>query len=370
MAVLAKANELAALGLDIIHLEVGQPDFPVPERIKAAGIAAIDQDHTGYTNANGLEALRTKISDFYAEAYGLSIAPERVILTSGASGGLALLMTLLLDPGDGCLITDPGYPSNRHFIEAFSGEPQLIQVGPQSRFQLTGDKVAAAWRQNTAGLLTASPSNPTGNSLSPSDLGDIYEVVKRHQGFLISDEIYQGLEYGPDQRNSALHHGDDVFVVNSFSKYFGMTGWRLGWVVAPENAVESLIRIAQNLFICPSVPAQYAALAAFEPEVLQLLDEQRDVLAQRRDYMMGCLPEAGLEIPVAPDGAFYVYARLPEGFPDADTFCDLLLRQTGVAVTPGSDFGDFETNRYVRISYAQEQSRLEQAVSRIGEFRP
>ena len=158
---------------------------------------------------------------------------------------------------------------------------------------------------------------------------------------MISDEIYQGLEYGPDQRNSALYHGDDVFVVNSFSKYFGMTGWRLGWVVAPENAVESLIRIAQNLFICPSVPAQYAALAAFEPEVLQLLDEQRDVLAQRRDYMMECLPEAGLEIPVAPDGAFYVYARLPEGFPDADTFCDLLLRQTGVAVTPGSGFGDF-----------------------------
>ena len=370
MAVLAQANELAALGQDIIHLEVGQPDFPVPERIKAAGSAAIHKDQTGYTNANGLEDLRRKISTFYADAYGVDVSPRRIVLTSGASGGLSLLMTLLLDPGQGCLITDPGYPSNRHFIEAFSGEPQIIQVGPQSRFQLTGDKVAAAWRKNTAGLLTASPSNPTGNSLSGSDLSDIYNVVQQHQGFLISDEIYQGLEYGESQRASALQYGEDVFVVNSFSKYFGMTGWRLGWVVAPENAVEQLIRIAQNLFICPSVPAQYAALSAFEPEVIQLLDQQRDVLAQRLDFMLRCLPEAGLEIPVAPDGAFYVYARLPESFPDADLFCEMLLQQTGVALTPGSDFGDFETDRYVRISYAQDQSRLEQAVSRIGAFKP
>ncbi|MEZ7965514.1 MAG: aminotransferase class I/II-fold pyridoxal phosphate-dependent enzyme [Pseudomonadales bacterium] len=369
MAILAKANEMALNGRDIIHLEVGQPDFPVAEAIRTAGIDAIRAGQTGYSDANGLPALRAKISDHYQSVYGLNIAERRIILTAGASGALALVVALLTDPGDGWLLTDPGYPSNRRFIEAFSGIAQTLAVGPNERFQLSASLVAKAWQSNTVSLLLGSPANPTGTSLSRIELQALAGVVEEKNGFLVSDEIYQGLEYGPVKRVSALSVTNDAFVINSFSKYFGMTGWRLGWVVAPDGAEAPLIRLAQNLTICPSVPAQYAALAAFEPSVLTQLEEQRETLAERRGLMLANISETGLQVPVPPDGAFYLYAKLPERFGNADDYCQALLEQEGVAITPGTDFGDHDANHYVRISYAQPRHILQKALERMVRFR-
>lgn len=370
MAILAKANQMALGGRDIIHLEVGQPDFPVAEAIRAAGIEAIRAGQTGYSDANGLPALRAQISEHYRCVYGLDIQERRIILTAGASGALALVVALLTDPGDGWLLTDPGYPSNRRFVEAFSGIAQPCAVGPKERFQFSAKTVANAWQTNTVSLLLASPGNPTGTSLSSSALKAVAKVVEEKNGFLISDEIYQGLEYGPTKRISALSVTNDAFVVNSFSKYFGMTGWRLGWVVAPDGAEAPLIRLAQNLTICPSVPAQYAALSAFDPSVLEQLDAQRDILAERRKLMLSSITETGLQVPVSPDGAFYLYAKLPEHFGSADDYCRDLLEQEGVAITPGTDFGDHDAQHYVRISYAQPRAVLQQALERMVRFRP
>jgi len=369
MAVLAKANQLAAEGRSIIHLEVGQPDFKVAEPIRRAAIKAISAHQTGYSDANGLPALRLKISDYYARYYGLNIDEHRVILTAGASGALALVVALLTDPGDGWLLSDPSYPSNRYFIEAFSGVPQVCNVGPETRFQPSADAIRQAWQPSTRSLLLGSPANPTGTSLQAPALTELAEVVADRQGFLVSDEIYQGLEYGPEARVSALSAHDDAFVVNSFSKYFGMTGWRLGWLIAPDNAIDSLIRLAQNLFICPSLPAQHGAMAAFEPEVMTILERQREILASRRDFMLAELPATGLEVPVAPDGAFYLYARLPEGAPTSDDYCKGLLDVTGVATTPGTDFGSYQAERYLRLSYAQPQAILEDALGRMVKYR-
>ena len=366
MKLLARANDLEAEGHKVIHMEVGEPDFPTPAPIVSAGLAAISEGRTRYTAALGIPALRQAISRYYEMDYGLSIEPARIVVTAGASGALLLTSALLINPGDGLLLADPAYPCNRHFLKAFGGEGQLVPVTPDDGYQLTGPLVESNWRENTRGVLLASPSNPTGSMVPKSDMGKISRLVKERSGYLVVDEIYHGLCYGRDTSASVLEIDDEAFVVNSFSKYFGMTGWRLGWLVMPRAAADDVEKLAQNLFICPSSVAQYAALAAFSDEAREIMESQREEFRRRRDYLVPALREIGFNIPRTPDGAFYVYARLPDGFSDSETFCDRLLEQYYVAVTPGTDFGEYLANEHVRFSYAQNIGLLREGVDRLA----
>ncbi len=368
MSLLARANELADQGHSVIHLEVGEPDFETPGPIREAGIRAIEQGATRYTDAQGDPALRQLISDFYRETAGINVSPSRIFVTAGASGGLLLLTALLLNPDENLLMTDPGYPCNRHFLSSFNAQGLLVPVSAEDSFQLTGSLVSRYWTPSTRGVLIASPANPSGSVLSRSALRELHSAVNDLGGFVIADEIYQGLVYDNRNAPSALSLTDDIFVVNSFSKYFGMTGWRLGWVVVPESMGPELIKLAQNLFICPSSISQKAAMAAFSPESLAIMEAQRETLQMRRDFLVPRLRDLGFEIAEKPAGAFYVYARLPEHSPRADEFCVRLLEEQFVAITPGTDFGLNDAEHFVRISYARDIAELEQAVERLGRF--
>ena len=366
MKLLARANELQSMGHDVIHMEVGEPDFPTPEPIVRAGMAAMSDGKTKYTPAQGVPRLREAISEYYASEYGIHVDPQRIVVTAGASGALLLTSALLMNPGDGLLMADPAYPCNRHFLKAFGGEGQLVSVTPDDGYQLSARLVESEWKSNTKGVLLASPSNPTGSIVRTRELTDIADVVRDRSGFLVVDEIYQGLCYEPDLSTSILAIDDGAFVVNSFSKYFGMTGWRLGWMVTPPDAIPEVEKLAQNLFICPSSLAQHAALAAFTPQAREIMEAQREEFMRRRDFLVPALRETGFGIPRMPDGAFYVYARIPEGFGDAESFCERLLEEYFVAVTPGTDFGCYLAEDHVRFSYAQGMELLQQGVERLA----
>ncbi|MFT4676954.1 MAG: aspartate/methionine/tyrosine aminotransferase [Patiriisocius sp.] len=364
MKVLARANDLQQKGMDIIHLEVGEPDFPTPAPILDAAGFALQQGFTKYTPAEGIAPLRRAISKHYLDTYGVEVDPRRVFVTAGGSGALLLATALTLNPGQAMMMTDPGYPCNRHFMSSFNGEGQLIEVGPGEQYQLNADLVAQHWRENTAGVLLASPANPTGAIIERRVLKDIAAVVRQHDGFLLVDEIYHGLHYGNATVSTALEF--DAIVVNSFSKYFGMTGWRLGWLVVPEDAIESVEKLAQNLFICPSSISQHAAVAAFKPESRVIMETQKRAFEERRNLMVAGLRKLSFGVPETPGGAFYVYARLPDTVSvDSETFCMDLLEKHGVAVTPGTDFGFFEAERHVRFSYANNIQALQEALVRI-----
>ncbi|MCB1645378.1 MAG: pyridoxal phosphate-dependent aminotransferase [Pseudomonadales bacterium] len=365
MELLARANALQAAGHQVIHMEVGEPDFSTPEPIIRAGERALHDGQTRYTPAQGIPALREAISRHYQDTQGVDVAPERIFVTAGGSGALLLCSALLLDPGQGLLMTDPGYPCNRHFLKAFSGEGQLVPVTASERYQLTPELIDRYWADNTRGVMLASPSNPTGAMLSSAEMAAIAETVRRRQGFLVADEIYHGLTYD-EPAISALVSDPDAFVVNSFSKYFGMTGWRLGWLVVPDNAIRDVEKLAQNLFICPSSISQSAALAAFTAQAKEIMERQKEEFRQRRDFLAPALAELGVGVPLMPDGAFYVYGRLGDGLPDSETFCHRALEEQFVAVTPGTDFGFHEADRHVRFSYAQQLDLLEQGVERIA----
>ncbi|MFO7550216.1 MAG: pyridoxal phosphate-dependent aminotransferase [Haliea sp.] len=363
--VLNRATELAAAGRDIVHLAAGAPDFSTAAPIVEAGRRALAEGHTHYSQAAGLPALREALSQHYWAEYGLDIAPARIFVTPGASGALLLLSALLLNPGDGMLLTDPGYPCNRHFMRLVEGRGQLVPVDASTRYQLTGELVAAHWRTNTVGAMVASPANPTGTSLSLPELASLAAAVRARGGNLIVDEIYHGLGYDGPTR-SVLEVDPQAFVVNSFSKYFGMTGWRLGWLVAPEAAIPGLEKLAQNLFISMSTMAQHAALACFEPATREILDQRRDIFRQRRDFLLPALRGLGLEIPCPPDGAFYIYADASRFTDDSQALCWRLLEEHGVALTPGIDFGHVRANEHIRFSYATGMERLEEAVTRLA----
>ena len=365
MSLLARANELQALGNDVIHMEVGEPDFGTPEPIVRHARRALDEGRTKYTDAAGRPELREAISRYYRTDYSLDIDPKRIFVSAGGSGALLLVMGLLVNPGDRWLMTDPGYPCNKNFLPAFNGIAQPIAVEPSSGFQLTRELLELHWQQDTQAVLLASPANPTGAVISPNELSLMYEFVRGKGGHFVVDEIYHGLEYDLETKISALELGNDVFVVNSFSKYFGMTGWRLGWMVVPEGAVSAVEKLAQNLFICPSSIAQFAALEAFSVDAREIMDVQREEFRRRRDFLVPALRDAGLVVELEPAGAFYVYARLPSGCPDSESFAKTLLEEHSVAVTPGTDFGQHEADRYVRISYAEGLDRLKEAVIRI-----
>jgi len=362
--VLTRAKEMAAAGRDIVHMEAGEPDFATAKPIVDAAKKALDNGHTYYPPATGITPLREAIAEFYRSDYGLDIDPRRILVTPGASGALLLLAGLLVEPGQGVMMSDPGYPCNRHFFRLVEGEGQLVPVGPEQRYQLTPELAASHWRDNTRGIIVASPANPTGEVLSREQLQGLHQLCERRGGYLIVDEIYHGLNYSGDTP-SVLSITDDAFVINSFSKYFGMTGWRLGWLVAPEAAVPELKKLAQNLFISMSTMAQYAALAAFEPATREILDQRRAAFAQRRDFLYPALCELGFDIPHKPDGAFYLYAGIDKFNTDSPSLCLKLLEELGVAITPGADFGRHRADQHVRFAYTTGLDRLEEAVSRL-----
>lgn len=365
MALLARANELQADGHDVIHLEIGEPDFTTAAPIVEAGQAALAAGHTRYTAARGLPELRRAIAGFYGQRYGLDIDPERILITPGGSGALLLASSLLVDPGRHWLLADPGYPCNRHFLRLVEGAAQLVPVGPETRYQLTPHLVERHWDAQSVGALVASPANPTGTLLHRDELAALSDSLRGLGGHLVVDEIYHGLTYGVDAA-SVLEVDDDAFVLNSFSKYFGMTGWRLGWLVAPREAVPELEKLAQNLYISAPSMAQHAALACFREDTLAILEARRAEFARRRDYLLPALRELGFGIAVEPEGAFYLYADVSAFTQDAYAFCQHFIETEHVAFTPGLDFGRHLAGQHVRFAYTQSLPRLEEAVARIA----
>ncbi len=365
MSLLARAQALEQAGHDVIHLEIGEPDFTTAEPVVRAGQAALAAGHTRYTAARGLPALRQAISGFYRSHYGLDIDPERILVTPGGSGALLLASSLLVDPGRHWLLADPGYPCNRHFLRLVEGGAQLVPVGPETAYQLTPSLVQQHWNADSVGALVASPANPTGTVLSADELAALSASLHARGGHLVVDEIYHGLTYGLDAA-SVLQVDDSAFVLNSFSKYFGMTGWRLGWLVAPPAAVPDLEKLAQNLYISASSIAQHAALACFSDEAMAIFEQRRQAFQQRRDFLLPALRELGFRIEVEPQGAFYLYADVSAFTDDAQAFCAHFLETEHVAFTPGLDFGFHRSNQHVRLAYTQEVPRLQEAVERIA----
>jgi aspartate/methionine/tyrosine aminotransferase len=371
MEVQTAARALEAAGRTVVHMEIGEPDFPTPAPVLAAALAALAGGGIYYTSALGIPELRQAIARHYAERFGVSIAPERVIVTAGSSAALLLVMALLVDRDQQILLSDPGYPCNRHFVRVLEGEPLGVPVGPQTRYQLTADLIEAAWSRRTRGVLIASPSNPTGTQVPPDELRKIAATCARLELRLIVDEIYLGLTYdGEPQSALAItgEHADDIFVVSSFSKYFNMTGWRLGWVIAPDRHVRDLEKLAQNLYICPPTVSQRAALACFLPGTLALLEERRRAFRDRRDFLVPALRELGFGIPVMPSGGFFVYADSSRFAADSQAFCREVLEAVGVAITPGLDFGRHRAATHVRFAYTIEMAKLEDGIERLRRF--
>ncbi len=368
MEVIKRASELEKQGRSTIYMCIGEPDFPPAQPVLDAAQRALSSGAAmRYTAALGLQELREAISGHYRTAFGVDVPAERIVITAGASAALLLACAALVERDAEVLLPDPSYPCNRHFIAAFNGRPTLIPSGPAERFQLSASQVDAHWGERTRGVLLASPSNPTGTSIARDELARTLEVVRRHKGFALVDEIYQGLSYD-DKPYTALEFGDDIIVINSFSKYFNMTGWRLGWLVVPPAMLPSIEKLAQNFFICASSLAQHAALACFTPEALAVAEERRREFQRRRDYLVPELLSLGFRIPVVPDGAFYVYADCSQLSDDADRLARDILDRTGVVLTPGLDFGNVGAKRFMRVSYATSMGRLEEAVRRLKDF--
>jgi aspartate/methionine/tyrosine aminotransferase len=367
MAILARARELESQGQDIIHLEVGEPDFPTPAPIVEAGIAALRAGETHYTPALGLPVLRQAIAGYYQERYGVEVDPGRVCVTPGASGALLLAMAALFNPGDEVLMTDPGYPCNRHFARLVEARGVGIPVGPASRFQLNADLVARHWGPRTRGVLVANPGNPAGTLIAAEELRAIHALVRERGGVLLVDEIYHELVYDLVPP-SAAELGEDVVLINSFSKYFLMTGWRLGWLLAPRELVPALDRLAQNVFLAAPTVAQHAALAALAPETRPLLEAAKAELCRRRDWLLPELRRLGLDLPVMPQGAFYVYAGLGAFQGTGEALAERWLLEAGVALTPGSDFGVHRAQRHARLAYTTRLERIQEAVRRLQDW--
>ena len=361
------ARELEAQGRDIVRLEIGEPDFRTPRPVVEAAKRALDTEGMFYTSALGLAKLREAIARWYAERYEVEVPASRIVVTAGSSGALLLAFGVLLDAGEEVLLADPAYPCNRHFVRTLGAVPRGVPVGGATRYQLTAGLVREHWGPATRMAMVASPSNPTGTLIAHEEMSRIADVVREKGGTLLADEIYHGLTYGVDARTAAVL-GVDVFVNNSFSKYFQMTGWRLGWMLVPPELVRRVETLAQNLYISPSSVAQHAALACFEPATVAILEERRAELDARRRYLVPALQSLGFGVPVVPDGAFYVYADTSRVADDSFALARALLTEAGVAVTPGRDFGVNEPERHLRIAYTQPIARLREAVDRIGKY--
>ena len=367
---LERAKALEREGGDIVHFEVGEPDFSTANVVVSAGIRSLERGMTGYTQALGIPEFRGAIADHYRVDLGVDIDPDRIVVTTGASGALNLVTQLLVEAGDGVLMTDPGYPCNAKFVEAAGGVAQRVPVGSQDGYQMTVELAKAHWTQSSRGMLLASPSNPTGAILRRDEFALLMALARAHGGFVVVDEIYQGLVYDdlPDELtlSTCLTLDDDFFVINSFSKYFGMTGWRLGWAVVPEAAIGVIGRIAQNLYISPPTMSQYAACAAFSAEAMAEHERRRLAFQSRRDRLIAGLESIGLAIAHHPYGAFYVYTDISKIGMDAETFCWRLIDEFGVAVTPGADFGTHRASNFVRFAYTTGEDRIDLGIRRLA----
>jgi aspartate/methionine/tyrosine aminotransferase len=371
MEVQTRARELEAQGHDVIHLEIGEPDFRTPEPINRACIDALNSKPMFYTSALGIMPLREAIAAFYKERYQVSLDVQRVIVTAGSSAALLLALGAVMNPGDEVLMADPCYPCNKHFVATLGGTSKLIASGHETRYQLTPAMAREHWGTQTRGMIVASPSNPTGTIVTAHEWQALLEVAQQNDGFLIADEIYQGLTYDAQPTsvlNAVGSEQSGLWIVNSFSKYFQMTGWRLGWLIAPPNYTREIEKLAQNLFISPSTPAQYAALAAFSSETIDILEARRSELAQRRDFLLAELPKLGFRIPTWPVGAFYIYADVSALTNDSFAFARRVLDEAHVAITPGKDFGVSAPSKHVRIAYTQPIARLTQVIERLAKM--
>ncbi len=364
------ARSPACADSPMIFLNIGEPDFTAPPAVLAAARRCMDNGRTHYTQATGEPALRERISRWYGERFALDVPPARIVVTAGASAALQLACLALVEHGDEVLMPDPSYPCNRHFVAAAEGVPVLLPASPEQRFQLTADAVEAAWTPHTRGVLLASPSNPTGTSIAPAEMGRIVQAVRERDGFTLVDEIYLALSFDDTYGHSALMHNDaqqdDVIAINSFSKYFCMTGWRLGWMVVPDALVATVEKLAQNLYICPSTLAQHAALGCFDADSIAEYERRRAEFRARRDFLVPALEDLGLHVPVLPDGAFYAWADCSAHSANSWDFCFDMMRRAHVAITPGRDFGHQGSERFVRFSYASSMTQLQEAMRRLA----
>ncbi|KKO05337.1 hypothetical protein LCGC14_0076080 [marine sediment metagenome] len=373
MDVLERARQLETAGGDIVHLEVGEPDFATAPQIVTAGVKALQGGHTAYTPAAGLPALRERIAEFYAGHHGVTVDPSRILVTPGASGALVLASNLLLNSGDTVLMPDPSYPCNRNYVHLVGARAALIPPASPGRPAPSLAQLDSAYNPTVKGLWLASPANPTGAVIHETEMQALSDWAAKRRVHLLMDEIYQGLDYAENPSAtramgnlpSALKCNPENLVVNSFSKYFGMTGWRVGWLVVPQALAATANILAQNLFIAAPTPAQHAALRAFDDDVIAVLEQRRDAFRQRRDFLCDALRSIGFSLPWQADGAFYCYAGIERFADDSEAFCRMLLEEHGVAVTPGTDFGDHDANSYVRFAFTSAMPRLELAVQRL-----
>jgi aspartate/methionine/tyrosine aminotransferase len=367
MELLQRAKQLEQQGRDIIHMEIGEPDFETPQAILDAGKVFMQGREVKYTAAAGLPELRRSIADYYQAQYGVNLDPKRVFITPGASGAFLLAFGVSLNPGEQILMADPCYPCNDNFVQLFDGKTQFVNVGADTAYQLNAELIRQHWQPASKGVLIASPSNPTGTLIGNDALRDAIQQTHALGGCFYSDEIYHGLVYG-ETVSSALEFSDDVFVINSFSKFFGMTGWRIGWLIVPEDFIDAVEKLAQNIFISTPTHSQYAALACFSAENMAELHSRRDEFEKRRDFLYDNLLRLGFKIACKPQGAFYIYADCSAFTSDSFEFAKQLLEQEGVAVTPGKDFGHYLANQHIRFAYTASIDRMTAALQRLERF--
>jgi aspartate/methionine/tyrosine aminotransferase len=367
MDILARCKEMEAQGRDVVHMEIGEPDFPTPRPIAEAGIAAIRNQLTQYTSALGLRELRELISEYYRHRFSIAVKPEQIVITPGASGALQLIISYVLRVHKKIITSDPTYPCNRNVTKLAGGDVVTIPVDSDTEFQLNARLLEDNWQDDVAAVLVASPSNPTGAVCKQTQLLEMADFLATKNKLLIVDEIYQGLTYDIESETVAGLR-ENIIVINSFSKYFGMTGWRAGWAVAPMQYMGDLDVIAQNTYLATSTVAQHAALAAFSDETKIILEQRREMFKRRRNLLCDALLKLDIDVPVLPQGAFYVYADISKHSDDSYSFCKQLLESKAVAITPGCDFGDYQSNQYVRFAYTTSDERISIGMRRLGEF--
>ena len=370
MAFSEKAARLEAQGIHVVKLNIGEPDFGAPPDVLLAMQELATNTPLPYTSALGLPELRTAIAGFYQSAHQIDIDPRRIVVTAGASAAILLLSAAFVDEGDSVIMADPSYPCNRQFIKGFGGKVQLVPTQSESHFQLNQALLEQYWQPDTRGLMLATPSNPTGTAVAADELAAMCQFARSKGAWRMVDEIYLNLHHGKadSQPQSALAFDDEALVINSFSKYFGMTGWRLGWCVVPEQAIDVIERLAQNYYICPSTLAQKAALQCFTSSSIAVCESRRAKLIARKKLVLAGLQKCGLAVPVHPDGAFYVYIDVSSTGLSAMNFCERVLQEAHVALTPGNDFGEHQGDHYVRLSFASGEAELEQGLNRLALF--